>query len=120
MSHPSGRLDDLIHQRTRLGILTVLSEVSEANFTFLRDTLELSDGNLSRHLTVLEEAGYVDIEKGYRGRRPHTSIKATTKGRRAFADYVEDIQVVIDRARQGQAKPDSADQQSRIVEEGAQ
>lgn len=105
MSHPSGRLDDTIHQRTRLGILTVLSEVSAADFTFLRDTLELSDGNLSRHISVLEDAGYVAIEKGYRGRRPHTSITATASGRAALAAYVDDIQSVIDRARAAATDP---------------
>jgi DNA-binding MarR family transcriptional regulator len=98
-SHPSGRLDDLIHQRTRLGIMTVLSEVANSDFTFLRDTLELSDGNLSRHLTVLEEAGYVEISKGYRGRRPHTSVTATKTGQKALAEYLTNLQAVINRVR---------------------
>ena len=119
MTHPSGRLDDTVHQRTRLGILTVLSEVSRADFTFLRDTLELSDGNLSRHLTVLEEAGFVEIEKGYRGRRPHTSITATTEGKQALARYVDDIQKVIDRARAGADDPDSPADQTEPMSEVA-
>ena len=99
MSHPVGRLDDIIHQRTRLGILTVLSEVAASDFTFLRDTLELSDGNLSRHLTVLADAGYVKLTKGYQGRRPHTAVAATKAGRRALDAYLSDLQAVIDRAR---------------------
>ena len=59
MTHPSRQLDDLVHQRVRLGILAVLSEVRRADFVYLRDALDLTDGNLSRHLHVLEEAGYV-------------------------------------------------------------
>lgn len=105
MSHPSGDLDDIIHQRTRLGVMTVLCEVSESDFTFLRDTLGLSDGNLSRHLTVLADAGYVRITKGYQGRKPHTSVKATARGRRALDRYLTSLQDLIDRAR----SPESTD-----------
>ena len=99
MTHPSGRLDEVIHQRTRLGILTVLSEVDGADFVFLRDTLELTDGNLSRHLRVLEDAGFVKITKDFRNRRPHTTARATPSGRLAFQRYLADLQVVIDQAR---------------------
>ena len=108
MAHPAGRLDEIVHQRTRLGILTVLGEVSIAESTLLRDTLELSDGNLSRHLTVLADAGYVEITKGYRGRRPLTEIRATSAGRQALHDYLDGIQAVIHRARSGMAGGDEA------------
>ena len=57
MSHPSLKLDDTVHQRVRLGILAVLEEAKRADFSYLRDALDLSDGNLSRHIQVLEEAG---------------------------------------------------------------
>lgn len=95
MTHPSQRLDDVIHQRVRLGILTVLTEAAYADFGYLKDTLGLTDGNLSRHLSVLEEAGYVKITKGYQGKRPHTTVSATTKGRTALADHLASLRELI-------------------------
>ena len=95
MTHPSQRLDEVIHQRVRLGILTVLSEAAYADFGFLRDTLGLTDGNLSRHLGVLEDAGYVKIHKGYQGKRPHTTVTATKKGKKALASHVASLRELI-------------------------
>jgi len=83
--HPSQRLDDTVHQRVRLGILAVLAEADLADFGFLKDSLGLTDGNLSRHLQVLEEAGFVTIAKTFEGRRPRTWISSTKPGRAAFA-----------------------------------
>jgi DNA-binding MarR family transcriptional regulator len=83
--HPSQRLDDVVHQRVRLGILAVLSEADVADFAYLKESLHLTDGNLSRHLQVLEEAGYVHIDKVFEGRRPRTWVSATKAGRTAFA-----------------------------------
>lgn len=80
MSHPSRRLDDAVHQRTRLGILTVLREGGRVDFAFLRDTLELTDGNLSGNLSRLENAGYVAVEKVFEGRRPRTWLSITRAG----------------------------------------
>src|SRR3712207_8147482 len=57
VTHPARRLDDTVHQRVRLGILAVLREARRADFAYLRDALELTDGNLSRHIAVLEDAG---------------------------------------------------------------
>jgi DNA-binding MarR family transcriptional regulator len=94
--HPSQLLDDTVHQRVRLGILAVLAEADQADFGFLKDTLNLSDGNLSRHLRVLEEAGYVSIEKGYENRRPRTWVNATKRGRRALAEHLSALQRIID------------------------
>ncbi|MST31962.1 ArsR family transcriptional regulator [Acidimicrobiaceae bacterium USS-CC1] len=84
MTHPVESLDDVVHQRTRLGILSVLAEVHRAQFRYLAETLGATDGNLSRHLQVLEHAGYVTIDKGYEGRRPRTWVHITPDGRRAF------------------------------------
>lgn len=95
-AHPSQLLDDTIHQKVRLGILAVLAEADQADFGFLKDALDLSDGNLSRHLRVLEEAGYVRIEKGYEGRRPRTWVNATRRGRRAFSKHLAALQQLID------------------------
>jgi DNA-binding MarR family transcriptional regulator len=81
VSHPSRRLDDAVHQRTRLGILAVLSEAGRTDFAYLRDTLELTDGNLSRNLSRLEDAGYVRVEKAFEDRRPRTWLTITRAGR---------------------------------------
>ncbi len=86
--HPSTRLDDTIHQRVRLGILAILAEADRAEFVHLRSSLGLTDGNLSRHLAVLEEAGHVRIRKTFEGRKPRTWVRATPKGRSALAAEV--------------------------------
>ena len=81
-------LNPLIHQPTRLRImaaLTSLDEGDKADFTFLRDLLDLTDGNLSVHLQRLEEAGYAAVEKTFVGRRPKTWIWVTSEGRASFA-----------------------------------
>lgn len=95
MSHPSSRLDDAVHQRTRLGILAVLCEGGRTDFTYLRDTLELTDGNLSRNLSKLEGAGYVRIEKTFEGRRPRTWLSATRAGRAALHAEIAALQEII-------------------------
>ena len=83
--HPTAGPDDTVHQRHRLGVLTITAEAQRADFGYLRDALGLTPGNLSRHLTVLEEAGLVQVEKGYEGRRPRTWVRITRAGRAALA-----------------------------------
>ncbi|MGH3679943.1 MAG: winged helix-turn-helix domain-containing protein [Natronosporangium sp.] len=97
VTHPVRDLDEVVHQRVRLGILAVLTETKRADFGFLRTTLELTDGNLSRHLQVLEAAGYVAIEKTYERRRPRTWVRATRQGRTAFAREVAALRALLDR-----------------------
>lgn len=97
MTHPTTDLDEVVHQRVRLGILAVLAEARRADFTFLRNSLELTDGNLARHLQVLEAAGYVAIEKTFEGRRPRTWVRATPAGGRAFRDEVASLQALLHR-----------------------
>ena len=82
--YPTNGLDDTVHQRHRLGILTITAE-ARAEFGYLRGALSLTPGNLSRHLTVLEEAGLVQVQKGYQGRRPRTWVRITGRGRAALA-----------------------------------
>lgn len=103
MSHPALRLDDTVHQRVRLGILTVLSEARRVDFGYLREALDLSDGNLSRHLQVLEEAGLVRIEKQFEGRRPRTWVSATRRGRTALAQELGAMRELIERVDGGGA-----------------
>ena len=94
-AHPIARLDDVVHQRVRLGLLSVLTEVDRADFTFLRDRLGLSDGNLSRHLQVLEEAGFVQTQKVFEGRRPRTWVTSTKTGRQAFKAELEALSDLV-------------------------
>ena len=81
-------IDDVIHGRLRLGIMAYLTSVSPAVFGELRDKVGATDGNLSTHLRKLEEAGYIAVEKGFRGRRPQTTVKLTKKGREAWIAYI--------------------------------
>lgn len=100
-AHPVLRLDDTTHQRTRLGILAILSENTRADFAFLRDALGLTDGNLSRHLSVLDDAGLVSVTKVFEGRRPRTWVKATRQGAAALdreLHALRDLLARLDRA----------------------
>ncbi|MET7745601.1 transcriptional regulator [Streptomyces sp. NPDC005385] len=78
--HPTQTLDDTVHQRVRLGVLTVAREADRVEFSFLKKQLAVTDGNLSRHLKVLEESGMITVEKGYAGRRPRTWVTLTREG----------------------------------------
>ncbi|ROP27578.1 winged helix DNA-binding protein [Couchioplanes caeruleus] len=82
--HPAVGLDDVIHQRVRLGMLVMLAEIPECAFSTLRNELQLTDGNLNRHVQVLADAGLVTVNKGYEGNRPRTWLKLTQDGRRAL------------------------------------
>lgn len=104
MSASIGRLDNVVHQRVRLGILTILSDAELADFAFLRDTLELTDGNLSSNLHVLEQAGYVAIEKTYEG-RPRTRIRATRAGRRALREEIVVLEAIVARVNGASTAP---------------
>lgn len=97
MTHPVLHLDDTVHQRVRLGILAVLSEARRADFGHLREALELTDGNLSRHISVLEEAGLVEVEKGFEGKRSRTWVMATKAGRKALREEIAALQALISR-----------------------
>jgi DNA-binding MarR family transcriptional regulator len=95
MTHPVRRLDNAVHQRTRLGILTVLAGADRADFVYLRDTLGLTDGNLSRNLSVLEHAGYVTIEKTFAERKSRTWVSATTAGQDALAAEIAALREIV-------------------------
>jgi DNA-binding MarR family transcriptional regulator len=99
MSHPAQRLDDVVHQRVRLGILAILAEAQRADFTYLRDTLELTDGNLARHLHVLQDAGYVALDKVFEGGRARTWISATRSGLLAFEEEVAALRDLLERVQ---------------------
>ena len=97
IDHPTAALDDIVHQRHRLGILTVVAEAKRVEFGYLKSTLNLSAGNLSRHITVLEEAELVAVEKGYEGKRPRTWVSITATGRKALAAEMAALRAMLDR-----------------------
>jgi DNA-binding MarR family transcriptional regulator len=101
--HPVNGLDDVVHQRVRLGILTVAHQARRVEFGFLRTTLELTAGNLSQHLTILEKAGLIQIEKGYEGRRPRTWIVRTAAGDQALRDEITHLKRLIHQVEHGEA-----------------
>lgn len=82
------QLDDLIHSRLRLAVMAVLASVDRADFTFLRDQVNATDGNLGAHLRKLEDAGYVSADKRFVDRKPVTDYRLTAQGRAAFDAYV--------------------------------
>ncbi|MEV4808838.1 transcriptional regulator [Micromonospora avicenniae] len=94
-THPATGLDDVVHQRVRLGILTIAHEARRVEFGFLRTQLALTAGNLSQHLGVLESAGLVEVEKGYAGRRARTWITLTHAGQAALADEIARLKQLI-------------------------
>ncbi len=94
-----GGLDRLFHERARLGIVTSLAGHADGlGFTELKSLCGLTDGNLSRHLAVLEEAGLVALDKGYEGKRPVTRCRLTDDGRVRFATYLEVLHEVLRKA----------------------
>ena len=92
---PFLQLDRVIHERGRLAIMSMLAASPELSFTELRDTLEMTDGNLTTHMRTLQEAGYVSIAKSYRNRRPLTTVSLTAAGRQAFANYVALLEQIV-------------------------
>jgi len=85
------QLDDLIHSRLRLAVMAVLASVERAEFTFLRDQVNATDGNLGAHLRKLEEAGYLAATKRFVERKPVTDYRLTPGGRAAFEAYVQHL-----------------------------
>ena len=96
-SHPALTFDDVVHQRTRLGILAVLAEAGQADFPYLRAVLGLTDGNLGRHLQILEGARLIMISKGYHRRRPRTLATITAAGRRALDEELASMRALVAR-----------------------
>ena len=87
-------IDKVIHEPVRLRIMMILSGVEQADFNFLLTTLDLTRGNLSRHIEKLEAANYVAVEKSFKGKMPNTSYQITKKGSKALAQYWKDLDAV--------------------------
>ena len=105
IGHPANGLDDVVHQRVRLGILTIAHEARRVEFGYLRTNLELTAGNLSQHLGVLEGAGLITIEKGYAGKRPRTWITLTKAGHAALAEEITQLKLLISQVERADTPP---------------
>ena len=102
-------LDRVIHEKARLGLLTsLMAHPKGLAFADLKQLCGLTDGNLSRHLQVLQEAGLVDVTKGYEGNRPHTTCRLTKCGRRRFLDYLAVLERLVRDAAKAAGKEDAA------------
>ncbi|MCW3839098.1 transcriptional regulator [Micromonospora yasonensis] len=105
-AHPVTGLDEVVHQRVRLGILTIAHEARRVEFGYLRTQLDLTAGNLSKHLSVLDAAGLIEVEKGYEGRRGRTWITLTAAGSTALTDEIERLKLLIARVETTDAPED--------------
>ena len=88
-------LDPIVHAPVRLAIVSALVPVQEIEFTTLRDQIGTSDGNLATHVGKLEKAGYVEVHKRFRGRKPVTLYRLTERGRAAFDIYLEALEALL-------------------------
>jgi len=89
------QLDKVIHEKGRLAIMSLLAASPELSFTELRDTLQMTDGNIVSHIRTLQEAGYVAVTKQFRDSRPLTTCQLTTAGRTAFADHISRLEQIV-------------------------
>jgi DNA-binding HxlR family transcriptional regulator len=89
------QLDEIIHSRIRLAVISVLISVEEAEFNFLKEKVNTTDGNLSVHIRKLEEAGYIKVKKEFIDRKPKTVYSLSSKGEKAFEIYIERLEKMI-------------------------
>jgi DNA-binding MarR family transcriptional regulator len=106
-------LNPVIHERTRLAIMTYLMSAREAAFTEIRDELGLTDGNLNLHMKVLEKNGFVEVEKTFIQRRPRTTYSVTTAGQRTFQSYVALLERILKLKGEGRRSRDGRMARSR-------
>ncbi len=88
-------LDPLLHSQLRLAVMSLLMSLESAEFTFIKEKTESTAGNLSVQLDKLSEAGYINVEKGFRGKKPVTTCRVTKKGIKAFEEYVNNLKSYI-------------------------
>jgi len=92
---PFLQLDRVIHEKGRLGIMAMLAATSELSFTELRDSLNMTDGNLTTHVRTLQEEGLVSVAKSFQNNRPLTTCSLTAGGRKAFAEYIALLEQIV-------------------------
>src|SRR5438445_9469440 len=93
------QLDRVIHEKGRLAIMSMLAASPELSFTELRDALAMTDGNLTTHIRTLQEAGYVSVTKSYQNNRPHTTCSLTASGKKAFTNYINLLESIIQQTK---------------------
>jgi DNA-binding MarR family transcriptional regulator len=93
--HIAIKLNKAIHQKARLGIMSILMASNQVEFNYLKDRLKLTDGNLSSHLSLLEKEKYIRIKKKFVKKKPKTLCQMTDKGRQAFEEYLENLEKII-------------------------
>jgi DNA-binding MarR family transcriptional regulator len=96
---PFLNLDRVIHEKGRLGIMSLLAATPELSFTELRDTLGMTDGNVTTHIRTLQEAGYVSVAKSYQNNRPLTTCSLTAKGQKAFTAYINLLEQIVQQTK---------------------
>ena len=97
---PFLQLDRVIHEKGRMAIMSMLAASPEMSFTDIRNTLNMTDGNLSMHLRTLQEAGYVGVTKSFQERRPLTTCSLTVQGRAAFSNYINLLERIVKQTKQ--------------------
>ena len=88
-------LDPRLHSELRLAVMSILAGADEADFVYMREQTRASAGNLSVQIDKLQKAGYISVEKGFKGRMPRTVCRMTDAGRKAFEDYVDALRSYI-------------------------
>jgi len=96
---PFLQLDRVIHEKGRLAIMSMLAASPELSFTELRDTLSMTDGNITTHIRTLQEAGYLAVSKSYEKNRPLTTCSLTAAGKQAFAGYIDLLEQILQQTR---------------------
>ena len=89
------QLDRVIHEKGRLAIMSALAGTAELSFTELRDTLDMTDGNLTTHIRILQEEGFISVTKSYQNNRSLTTCSLTKAGRKAFAGYIDLLEQIV-------------------------
>ena len=89
------QLDRVIHEKGRLAIMSALAGTPELSFTELRDTLDMTDGNLTTHIRILQEEGFISVAKSYQNNRSLTTCSLTKAGRKAFTGYIDLLEQIV-------------------------
>jgi len=92
---PFLQLDRVIHEKGRLAIMSMLAATPELSFTEMRDALDMTDGNLTTHIRTLQESGYISITKSFQNNRPLTTCSLTASGKKAFTNYINLLEQII-------------------------
>lgn len=95
MKNPISHINKAFENRIRLGVMSILMVNDRADFLFLKETLELTDGNLASHLIALEKAGYIEVNKTFVGKKPNTSYIASTEGKQAFREHIDALENLL-------------------------